>query len=91
MGLCSTCTIGTNRRNTTRIDPRTHFVHYFLNDLFFLMNSTQIWNYADGTMLYTCDKKIQSVLENLEMNASTITTWFSENQMKLTENKSPPR
>ena len=62
-------------------------LNIFMNDLLFLIDGTEICNYADDTTLYTCDKRIENVLENLKINASSITTWFSENQMKMNENK----
>ena len=48
----------------------------FINDLFHLMNGTEICNYADDTTLYSCDRVVKTVITKLEQNVNHSTTWF---------------
>ena len=50
----------------------------YLNDLFFLLNQTNISNFADDTTTYVCDVKLESVLEKLEENFELAVTWFEK-------------
>ena len=59
----------------------------FLNDLFLLMNRSEICNYADDTTIYVCDSKIESVIDSLEQDATQLSTWYPENYMKLNVDK----
>ena len=58
-------------------------VNVYITDLFYLMNGTEICNYADDTTLYSCNREVKTVITKLEQNANHITTWFPENHMKL--------
>ena len=55
----------------------------FLNDLFLLMNRSEICNYADDTIIYVCDSKIECVIDGLEQGATQLATWYPEHYMKL--------
>ena len=59
----------------------------YINDLFYLMNGTEICNYADDITLYSCDHEVKYVITRLEQNANQLTTWFPEIFMKLNEEK----
>ena len=37
----------------------------FLNDLFFLVEETEICNYADDTTIYVCDQKLKQIVISL--------------------------
>ena len=43
----------------------------YLNDLFYQLADTSVWNFADDTTLYACDIELQNVLHDLEDNALT--------------------
>ena len=59
----------------------------YINDIFLLMNGTEICNYADDTTLYSCDYEVRNVITRLEQGANRLTAWFPENYMKLNEDK----
>ena len=59
----------------------------FINDVFYLLNDTEICNYADDTTLYTGDTKLRTVLSKLEKDTLLVSEWFSDNLMKLNKEK----
>ena len=59
----------------------------YITHIFHLLNGTEICNYADDTTLYSCDCKVKNVIAKLEQNVNYVTTWFTENHMKLIENE----
>ena len=38
----------------------------YITDLFHLMNTTEICNYADYATLYSCDREVETVMTKLE-------------------------
>ena len=58
-----------------------------LNDVFYLVNDTEICNYADDTTLYTVDKKLRTVLSKFEKDTLLVSEWFSHNFIKLNKEK----
>ena len=52
------------------------------------MNDTEVCNYADDTPLYVGDKNLRAVLSKLKNDALLLSEWFSDNFMKLNEEKS---
>ena len=38
----------------------------FINDLFFLVEETEICNYADDTTIYVCGHKLEHIVSSLE-------------------------
>ncbi len=59
----------------------------YINDIFLLMNGTEICNYADDTTIYSCGYDIRNIIIKLEQDANHLATWFPENYMKLNEDK----
>ena len=59
----------------------------YLNDLFFMNDSTEVCNFADDTSLYSCDKNLSTVLKNLEKYANIAINWFESNFMKINPDK----
>ena len=59
----------------------------YLNDLFFLMNDIDIYNFADDTTAYVCDVNSEPVLEKSKENSELAVTWFEKNFMKLNTDK----
>ena len=51
------------------------------------LEETKICNYADDTTIYACGPEITTVLSHLERDALKITEQFSNNFMKLNEDK----
>ena len=59
----------------------------YINDIFLLMDGTEICSYADDTTLYSCDYEVNNVTTRLEQGANRLTAWLPENYMKLNEDK----
>ena len=59
----------------------------FINDIFFLLNETEICNYADDTAIYCSHQEIQEVTIRLENDTARLSTWFAGNFMKLNEKR----
>ena len=59
----------------------------FINDIFLLLNETEICNYADDTTIYCSHQELQEVTLRLENDAAKLSNWFAENFMKLNEEK----
>ena len=51
----------------------------YINDIFLLMNGTEICNYADDTTIYSCGYDIRNIIMKLEQDANHLATWFPEN------------
>ena len=59
----------------------------YLNDLFWVINSTDACNYADDTTIYACDQNLETVLNRLEHDTLISIEWFDSNYMKLNSDK----
>ena len=59
----------------------------YINDLLFSLNNTDVCNYADDTTLFACDIDTDSVVTRLELDSARAIKWFSDNYMKLNEDK----
>ena len=59
----------------------------YLNNLFLLLEETEVCNCADDTTIYTCGPNIENVVAKLENGALAIGEWFPNNRMKLNEYK----
>ena len=59
----------------------------FINDFFFLVDDTDICNFADDNTLQTCDVTLKSLMEKLEGSAEKAIEWFRYNGMKLNAGK----
>ena len=73
---------GTSRTNTW-----SPFVQSFLADLLFIINSTDIANYADGNTPYATANDIDSLIASLEEASKSLFTWFDNNLMKSNADK----
>ena len=49
---------------------------------------TNIINYPDDTTIYTCEPNIDLILNKLEKDTSTVSTWFQNNYLKANSGKS---
>ena len=59
----------------------------YLNDLFWIIEETDVCNFADDTTLYTCDMDLETVLRKLEHDSLLAIEWFEANYMKLNKDK----
>ena len=59
----------------------------FINDLFFIIEKSDICNFADENTLYSCGADLKTVLENLKQDASKILYWFKINSKKAIPEK----
>ena len=58
----------------------------FIN-LFFVIEKSDIFNFADANTLYSCGTNLKTVLENLKHDASKLLYWFKINSMKANPEK----
>ena len=59
----------------------------YLNDLFFLVNYTEVCNFADDTTFFAYNKDLGSLINRLEQDSFLAIEWFQNNYMKLNEDK----
>ena len=59
----------------------------YLNDLFFLTESTNKCNFAGDTTFYACDRNLNNLINRLEHDSFLATEWFENNSMKLNDDK----
>ena len=59
----------------------------FLADLFFIVNSMGIANYADENTPYATANDIDSLVASLEEASKSLFTWFDNNLMKSNADK----
>ena len=59
----------------------------FINDLFFIIEKSDICNFADENTLYSCGADLKTVLENLKQDASKLLYWFKINSKKAIPEK----
>ena len=59
----------------------------FLNDLFLVLEDTDVCNFADDTSHHTCDISLDEFLMHLEHDSALAVCWFESNYMKLNTDK----
>ena len=59
----------------------------YINDLFFIIEQTDVCNYADDNTLNACDLSLNNLLRRLEHDSLLAIEWFQNNYMKLNEKK----
>ena len=60
---------------------------FFLANLFFIVNSTDIANYADDNMPHATANDIDSLIASLEEASKSLFTWFDNNLIKSNADK----
>ena len=55
--------------------------------MFFVIEKSNICNFADDNTLYSCGANLKTVLENLTHDASKLLYWFKINSMKANPEK----
>ena len=58
-----------------------------LNDLFFLIESTDVCNFADDITFYACVRNSNDLINRSEHDSFLATEWFENNSMKLNDDK----
>ena len=48
----------------------------FISDIFFFIEKSQIYNFADDNTLYSCNRNLLHIKENLIFNMKNILFWF---------------
>ena len=59
----------------------------YLNDLFFLVDYTEVCKFADENTFFACDKDPGSLINSLEHDSFLAIEWFQNSYMKLNEDK----
>ena len=59
----------------------------YLNDLFYLAESTNVCNFSGGTIFYACDKDLNSLINRLEHDSNLAIEWFENSSVKLNQDK----
>ena len=59
----------------------------YLNDLFFLVDYTEVCNFADDTTFFACDKDLGSLINRLEHNSFLAIEWCQNSCIKLNKDK----
>ena len=59
----------------------------FINDIFWFTNRTKICNYADDTTIFACHPDLDNIIKQLEEDSTVIVKWFSDNFLKLNDDK----
>ena len=54
----------------------------YLNDLFYLTESTEACNFADDTTLFPSNKDLNSLIKRLKHDILQAIKWFQNNNMK---------
>ena len=62
-------------------------INIYINDLFFIIKPANVWNYADDTTVYACNKSLNELLSSSEHDSMLGVSWFETNYMKLNEDK----
>ena len=63
------------------------FFNIYVNDLFYIAESTNLCNSADDTTFYSCDNDVNSLINRLEPDSYRAIEWFENNSMKLNQDK----
>ena len=59
----------------------------FINDIFLYVENSDIWNYADDSILYASGESLSIIIENLKVDFLRISKWSRENFMVLNPDK----
>ena len=53
----------------------------FINDILLSIEKTEICNFADDNTIYSCEKTVEEVIENLHYDLKLVLKWLENNQM----------
>ena len=63
------------------------FFNNYLNDLFYLAESTEVCNFAEDTTFFASDKDLKNLISRLKHDSHLAIEWFESNYMKLNQGK----
>ena len=83
---CSSwCDINTGEPQISILGPI--LFNIFINDLFFFITKSEVCNFADDNILYSCNKNLEHVFSNLKYDLRNVLNWFKINSMKANPGK----
>ena len=59
----------------------------FINDIFMIIEQSDICNFADYNTFYSCEKSLTDIKENLVSDTKSILNWFRFNSLKANPGK----
>ena len=59
----------------------------YVNDLFYLAESTEVCNFADDKTFFACNKDLKTLISRLGHDSHLAIEWFQSNYMKLNQDK----
>ena len=59
----------------------------YLNDLFYIIENTDICNFADDTTPHSSGYNLKEVMEDVEHDCSILVEWFRDNYLTLNADK----
>ena len=59
----------------------------YINDIFYFIDERNVANYADDNTPYAIETNIDSLVEDIETNATILIKWFRDNYLKMNEDK----
>ena len=59
----------------------------FINDIFMIVEQSDICNFADDNTVYSCGKSLPDIKENLVSDTKSILNWFRLNSLKANPGK----
>ena len=59
----------------------------YINDLFYLVESTKVCNFEDDTTFFASNKDLKILISRLEHDSHLAIEWFESNYMKLNQDK----
>ena len=59
----------------------------FINDLFFIVGNSNLYNYADDNTLSMADTNIETITSTLNNDIINVYNWFKNNHLSLNEDK----
>ena len=74
-------------RNSAKFHIGILQLNTFINDLFFVIEKSDICNFADDNTLSSRGENLKNVLENMEYDASKLLYCFKINSMKVNPEK----
>ena len=67
--------------------PRICLRNLYLNDLFYLADFTEVYNFADDITFHACKNDLNNLTKKLEHDTFLAIEWFETNNMKINKEK----
>jgi hypothetical protein len=75
------------QRRTSGINLRTSIFNIFINDIFYFISDSSLYNYADNNTLSYSGYDLDKIINTLEKDSLNLIDWFTLNQMKVNPDK----